>query len=317
MESELCIRWLELFWVLVLDSIDIGILRALEVNCRISYQELSRTFGMSANAVKKRMNKLVANGTIHNFTVYLSHAMANLKSYMAIIETQGTHREKEILEQIMKNPHVFSAGMISSGACIVFAQYDRLIESQVFAEFLHGIDGVTAMEIHTERTSDGSIVEFTPLQIRVLHCLKDDARMPVTKISEKTGLTTRRVRRILEQLIGGGGLNFVARYNLNVEPTVTYYAQIYWSGDKVDYYQISRWLDKEFAGQYYDSHISESDSMMLSVFAIDYLKDAEDLSQRICINPVIKSVRTLFPFPAKKNDRLQRLRLEEFLARDS
>lgn len=300
-----------------LDSVDIGILRALEVNCRVSYQELSRTMGMSANAVKKRINKLAVKGTIHNFAVYLSHAMANLKSYMAIIETEGTHREKEMLEQIMKNPHVFSAGMISSGPCIVFAQYDRLIESQVFAEFLNGIVGVKAIDIHTEMTSDGSKVEFTPLQIRVLHCLKDDARMPVAEISEKTSLTTRRIRKILTQLIGGGGLRFVARYNLNVDPTVTYYAQIYWNGDKADHNQIARWLDKEFAGQYYDSHISASAPMMLSVFGIDSLKDAEVLSQRICSNPVIKSVRTLFPFPAKKNVRLQRAMFEALLSGDT
>lgn len=268
---------------------------------------------MTANAVKKRMNRLVENGTIHSFDVYLSHTMANLRSYMAIIETEGTHHEKEMLEQIVKNPHVFSAGLVSDSACIVFAQYDRSIKSQIFEEFLREIVGVRDIEIHTERTSDGSRVEFTPLQLRVLHQLLEDARMPVRIIAEKTGLTPRRIRRILKQLVECGGLMFVARYNLNVGTGITYYAQIYWNSDSADFNQIDSWLDKEFPGKYYDSHVSASAPMILSVFVLNHLKDAEILSQQICLNPVIKSVRTLFPFPARKNVRVQRVKLEELL----
>lgn len=299
--------------MLVLDATDIGILRALEVNCRVSYQELSKVLGMTANAVKKRMNRLVENGTIHSFDVYLSHTMANLQSYMAIIETEGTHHEKEMLEQIVRNPHVFSAGLVSDSTCIVFAQYDRSTKSQIFEEFLREIAGVKDLELHIERTYDGSRVEFTPLQLRVLKHLLEDARMPVRMIADRTGLTPRRIRRILKQLVECGGLMFVARYNLNVGTGITYYAQIYWNSDKADFNQIDRWLDKEFPGKYYDSHFSSSAPMMLSVFVIDNLKEAEVLSQQICLNPVIESVRTLFPFPARKNIRLQRVKLEELL----
>lgn len=296
-----------------MDSIDIEILRALEVNCRISYQELSRVLGMSANAVKKRMKRLVENGTIHSYAVYLSHAMANLRSYMAIIETEGTHHEKAMVEQIVKNPHVFSVGLVSDSACIVFAQYDRSIERQVFDEFLSEIDGVKDLEIHTEKTFDGVRVEFTPLQLRVLSNLVEDARMPVGTIAEKTGLTYRRIRKILKQLIECGALMFVARYNLNVGAGVTYYAQINWNSDKVDSNQITKWLNKEFPGKYYDSHFSASAPMMLSVFVLEHLRDAEVLSQQICVNPVIESVRTFIPFPARKNVRLQTVMLEELL----
>lgn len=72
-----------------LDSVDIGILRALGENCRVSYQEMSRTLGMTANAVKKRVNKLIDSGTIHNFVVYLSLAMADVEVYLAIVNTEG------------------------------------------------------------------------------------------------------------------------------------------------------------------------------------------------------------------------------------
>ena len=297
-----------------LDSVDIGILRALEKDCRVSYQELGRELGMTANAVKKRMNRLVESGTIHYYAVYLDYAMADVVSYIALIQTQGKHREREILAEIVEDSHVYSVGMLSDGGCIIFAQYDRSEAPGVFEEFLRSIGGVRDIEVHRELSSEGSVVEFSPLQVRVLRCLLEDARMPTTEIAARTGLTPRRVRRLLSQLKEGGGLRFVARVNLNVDPGVTYYAQIRWDEKKTDQNTVMRWLEKEFPGKYYDSHVSASAPMMLSVFVIEHLRDAETLSRQICLNPVIASVQTLFPFPAKKKPRLQRTRLEELLS---
>ena len=300
-----------------LDSVDIGILRALEKDCRVSYQKLGRDLGMTANAVKKRMNRLLESGTIHYFAVYLDYAMAKAISYIAIVRIKSKHREKEILTRIVDDSHVYSAGILSDGGCLAFAQYDRSIGPEAFEDSLRQIDGVHEIEIHRELTSEGSIVEFSPLQIRVLRCLLEDARMPTTEIADKTGLTPRRVRRVLNQLKEGGGLKFVARVNLNVDPGVTYYAQIRWDAKKSDHDSVLSWLDREFPGRYYDSHVSATAPMMLSVFVIDHLREAEEMSRQIAQHPTVESVQTLFPFPAKKKPRLQRLRLEELLSSSS
>lgn len=296
-----------------LDSIDIGILRALGENCRVSYQEMSRTLGMTANAVKKRVNKLVESGTIHSFVVYLSLAMADVEVYLAIVTTEGMKREENVLKIIVEDPHVFSAGRLSDGTCIVFAEYEGSENEIKFEHFLQDIEGVTRVDIHKLRSPRGMKVEFKPLQLRVLNCLIENPRMPATEVADKTGLTPRRVRRTINQLIEGGGLNFVARLNLNAGPGVIYYAQIVWDESKVTHTELEYWLDKEFAGQYFDSHISASSSMMLSLFVVDHLREAEPLSRKISQGSMIKSVKTIFPFPTKKNVRLQRLKLEELL----
>ena len=296
-----------------MDSIDIGILRALGENCRVSYQEMSRTLGMTANAVKKRVNKLVESGTIHSFVVYLSLAMADVEVYLAIVTTEGMKREENVLKIIVEDPHVFSAGRLSDGTCIVFAEYEGSENEIKFEHFLQDIEGVTRVDIHKLRSPRGMKVEFKPLQLRVLNCLIENPRMPATEVADKTGLTPRRVRRTINQLIEGGGLNFVARLNLNAGPGVIYYAQIVWDESKVTHTELEYWLDKEFAGQYFDSHISASSSMMLSLFVVEHLREAEPLSRKISQGSMIKSVKTIFPFPTKKNVRLQRLKLEELL----
>ncbi len=268
---------------------------------------------MTANAVKKRVNKLIESGTIHSFVVYLSLAMADVETYLAIVNTEGMKSEEKILNVIVENLHVFSTGRLSDGNCIVFAEYEGSENETKLEHFLQEIEGVTRVDIHKLRSPRGMKVEFKPLQLRVLNCLIEDPRMPATDVANKTGLTSRRVRRTITQLIEGGGLNFVARLNLNAGPGVIYYAQIVWDESKVTHTEVEYWLDKEFAGQYFDSHISASSPMMLSLFVVDHLRGAEPLSRKISQGSMIKSVKTIFPFPTKKNVRLQRLKLEELL----
>ena len=129
-----------------------------------------------------------------------------------------------------------------------------------FETFLTGLKGIKTVELHTEHTSGGKKVEFKPLQLRVLKCLIEDPRAPATEIAEKTGLTPRRVRNIIHQLIESGGVNFVTRLNLNAGSGVIYYAQIRWNKSLGHYYDVENWLQKEFPNQYFDSHVSATAS---------------------------------------------------------
>ena len=298
----------------MVDSTDIGILRALGENCRASYQDMGRALGMTANAIKKRVNKLIDDGTIHSFVVYLSFAMIDAESFLTILTPDTPNIEDRMLDQIVENPHVFSAGSLSDGTCIVFAEYEGETGKSDFDKFLKTIDNVENIELHTLRSPRGNKVRFKPLQIRVLKCLVEEPRAPATAIAEKTGLTPKRVRKIIQQLQDGGGVNFVARLNLNVGSGVIYYAQIRWDDSLGSHYDIEDWLEKKFSGQYFDSHVSATAPMMLSLFVIDRLRDAENMSRAVSQSPMIESVKTIFPFPTKKNVRLQKLRLEELLA---
>jgi len=274
---------------------------------------MGRALGMTANAIKKRVIKLIDNGTIHSFVVYLSFAMIDAESFLAILIPAISNIEEEILNEIVKNPHVFSTGSLSDGTCITFAEYEGEHGHSEFEQFLEGLQDVASYELHSLRSPRGRKVEFKPLEIRVLKILVEDPRAPATEIAEKTGLTPRRVRKVIQHLLDSGGVHFVTRLNLNAGPGVIYYAQIHWDETKGDHNDVEKWLEKEFPGKYFDSHVSATAPMMLSLFVIDHLRDAENMSRSISRGPLIKSVKTIFPFPTKKNIRLQRLRLDELL----
>jgi Lrp/AsnC family transcriptional regulator, leucine-responsive regulatory protein len=56
------------------DEIDRAILVELERNARATYGELGEVVGLSAPAVKRRMDRLVAGGIIRGYTVVVDHA---------------------------------------------------------------------------------------------------------------------------------------------------------------------------------------------------------------------------------------------------
>ena len=50
-----------------MDRLDKGILMVLDVDCRVSYEYLARKFGVSSNAIKRRVAKMVESGVIEQY----------------------------------------------------------------------------------------------------------------------------------------------------------------------------------------------------------------------------------------------------------
>ncbi len=53
----------------VLDMLDIGIVKELQANSRISYRQLAKKFNVSVTTVSERVGRMVGNGLIRSFTI--------------------------------------------------------------------------------------------------------------------------------------------------------------------------------------------------------------------------------------------------------
>jgi DNA-binding Lrp family transcriptional regulator len=58
-----------------IDKIDLHIMSLLYANCRTPYRSIASTVGISANAVKTRVNKMVSKGIIQKFIVMVNPAI--------------------------------------------------------------------------------------------------------------------------------------------------------------------------------------------------------------------------------------------------
>lgn len=58
-----------------MDDVDLAIIAELERNARCTYGEIGEVVGLSAPAVKRRMDRLDARGVIRGYTVVVDHAL--------------------------------------------------------------------------------------------------------------------------------------------------------------------------------------------------------------------------------------------------
>ncbi len=100
-----------------MDAVDSRIITELRHNSRANYADIGALVGLSPSAVKRRVDKLVAQGIIRSFTIVVDPAVEGM-SVEAYIELfcQGTVSPPE-LERILSHiPEVVGAGTVSGDA---------------------------------------------------------------------------------------------------------------------------------------------------------------------------------------------------------
>ena len=97
-----------------MDNLDRGILDLLRQNARAGYGDIGSVVGLSASAVKRRVDKLVADRVIRGFTIQVDPAIDGM-STEAYVEVfcRGTVAPDELLRLLSGVPEVVDAGTVT------------------------------------------------------------------------------------------------------------------------------------------------------------------------------------------------------------
>ncbi|MHA1959481.1 MAG: Lrp/AsnC family transcriptional regulator [Candidatus Thorarchaeota archaeon] len=296
-----------------MDSIDRGIILDLSRNCRTTLHALSRTYGISSNAIRKRVTKLEETGVIEKFLVQLSWAMADVEQLFAILYTDKSIDDDSLAEKVFEHPFVASVHFDSYGACIVKGEYSGTKQLADMGGFLRGVVSVNRVEIHTVPIARGRKVELTNLQMRVLVPLLDDPRMSITNIAKQTKLTARRVRRTILELYEGGGINFTASLVLSAAESTSLAFRIRWDSKEIEPERIDSIIKKEFPNQYYRSKFSAMEPLMWIDFMVEHPREAEIIAGTLRGIPSVVIENTIITFPPKKSRHLREQKLRKLL----
>lgn len=300
-----------------MDIIDKKMLLELDVNCRVSFEELSRKLNITSNAVKKRFDKLVDSGVIDEFSVAFKPAMTGAEYLIAEVRTDGSENEEAFIEEIGENDMTVQVGLLVGGegrSYMVHAEYigaDGLAE---LGRFLRGLDGVNSVDMHTMVTDPGKKTDLTKLHLRILRHLLDDPRMMISELANRSGLTARRVRRLLVELIEGRSFWFSVRWNLSAGESTEFYVRLEYDQGVSSPEKIDEWLRSEYEMEYWYSYVSATEPVLFAKFVTEHFRDAEPITRRMTSPDFIKSTRTLLCYPVKKFSRLGQLKLQEMLA---
>ena len=113
-----------------MDNLDYGILDLLRQNSRAGYGDIGDRIGLSASAVKRRVDRLVADGVIRAFTIQVDPKVDGLATEAWVeLFCRGTVAPEELKRILQGVPEVVDASTVPGSADAVVLLRSRDIPS--------------------------------------------------------------------------------------------------------------------------------------------------------------------------------------------
>lgn len=114
----------------VVDNLDFSIIDLLRQNARAGYGDIGAVVGLSASAVKRRVDRMVGDGVIRGFTVQVDPSVDGLatEAYVELF-CRGTVSPAELQRILSTVPEVVDAGTVTGSADAIVHMRSRDIPS--------------------------------------------------------------------------------------------------------------------------------------------------------------------------------------------
>jgi DNA-binding Lrp family transcriptional regulator len=300
-----------------MDSVDRRIVWQLDANCRTTYEAMARAIGLTANAVKKRVDKMVESGVISQFSVILSSAMIDADVLLALVHTDGSEVVDEIIDQMGSNPMILQVTIVASGfggLYLIFAQYAGTAQLAALGTFLRGLESVKDVNLHTLIFPRGNKMELKKAHIKVLSSLVVDARMSIRSIAQETGMTAKRVRRVIGELVDSGAFFFTLRWNISAGENPAFYLKVNLDLTQTSAEEVSAWLKEQYPSEFWYPFISAIEPVIFAAFVVDDLRAVQRISTQVRRAPFVKSTAVLLSYSDRKFPWLGEIKLKELLS---
>ncbi|MFW9845887.1 MAG: winged helix-turn-helix transcriptional regulator [Candidatus Thorarchaeota archaeon] len=288
-----------------MDNIDKRIILELDYDCRQSYQTIASKIGLTANATKKRITRLLESGLIDRFMTTLAFPMIDAELVLAVVHTDGTEYPEDLIELIGKNPSVMQVSTVACGRGGLYCVFGAAAGSEELLEFgsnLRSFESVLSVEVHVLLFSRGKKIELTRTQKKVLKFLVNNPRMAISEIAESSGMTARRVRKAIDELQEGEGVHFAVFWNLGKGGLTETFIRIEWDEKSSRSDEIVEWLRKEHPLEFWSPFVSATEPVVFARVIVDELEKAESIARAVRRVPFVKSVATLVFYSNKLFD---------------
>jgi len=204
-----------------MDDTDRKLLILRGQNARIHLQELARRLGITRQAVYKRLQALeragVFKGVFAGVSVrYLDAvpiAICGWSSTVSMDQTLDKLGESELTRRVLVagGNYLYVIGFLRSLAELdEYAEFVR--RTAEMPDPLVGIynldDGLMAYSVDGSGRSKQTYRDLSPLDLRIIASLKDNARKSIADIAGTIGASTKTVRRHLEKMVAEGSVDF-------------------------------------------------------------------------------------------------------------
>ncbi len=299
-----------------MDSLDKAILIALDSDCRLSYQSIADTVGVTANAIRKRMDRLIEEGVIEEFVVLLRPEMVGSEYLVALVKTDGTEDYVDFIDYLSTNLNIVQVGEVVAGSNRLYFVHCEYLGTQGLKEigsFFRQLDSVSDIELHTILMARGKTFNIKRLHLQVLNLLLSDARMSVSQIAGRLGITARRAGRAIQEMQESGAFWFSMRWNLSLGDNHEFYLKINYNERISTRESIDEWFRKTYPNEYWFCFCSAMEPVVFAKFVTDHFRDAQLIAQTVQKEEFCRSVDVLLSYPVRKFPRLGTIKIREMI----
>ena len=196
-----------------LDMIDLRIMKLLSRDSRTPYRNIASAVGITPSAAKERINKMVSNGAIRTFVLFVNPVIFGYEKECILIlrNVDKPIKERDILNKVSLLGDILAYTLSLEGtANFIFAVKDR-------AQDKIGI----LTDLLKPSQVESIFARYTPVTMRIynsdlkiMKCLLPDPRMMIEDIARATSLSPKTVARRLEKMRENHILQFSIVTNL-------------------------------------------------------------------------------------------------------
>ncbi|AJY77674.1 Lrp/AsnC family transcriptional regulator [Paenibacillus beijingensis] len=135
---------------MVIDEIDSHILQELAKNSRVSYVDLAKEIGLSRVAVRERIDRLVEQGIIEQFSIVINAERLG-KNISAFFEIDVEPKHLDDVASTLSDNDSVAALYQMTGPCTLHMHIlveDHKALEQFLKEHIYSLEGITRVESH-------------------------------------------------------------------------------------------------------------------------------------------------------------------------
>jgi DNA-binding Lrp family transcriptional regulator len=199
----------------MLDNLDLQIIRLLAGDSRIRYRNIASAVGISTNATKERVHKIVSAGVIQSFEVLVNPVMFGYKieCILRVKNIDKSIKEQDLFRKISLLGDIFCYLKQLEGAAAIFVLFVRTGAERKIGIISDLIKPAEVESIFGAYKQVNTKIQSSDLEI--MKCLLSNPRMSIEDVAKETRLSTKAVARRLEKMIENHILQFTVVTDLS------------------------------------------------------------------------------------------------------
>ncbi len=233
------------------------------------------------------------SGVISGYSLLLSADMLGTNFIFGLLSVDGSRDEEEVMDEIGAHDGIIAAASYTNGTYALVGEYRNPDELLALTSHFRSIESIEQSEIHQIIQPRGTQIELSRMHLRVLKPLLHEPRLSIVEISCKSGLTARRVRRVLNQLEESGAVRFGVLMELGAATSIPFLARVTWDERNTTYQEVKDWITQTYPLSHWETYVSASEPVAYSLIAVKSLVEVNNVTRDLRRYEKIQSVKAL------------------------